>query len=686
MSLFDFPRINVFGTQIVNPGTGNNDSASPGTELAVVSNSERVRAMTQGMSDADFRKFMQSPDQYGFLRSQWNYYGDFSFRFIDVRVQSTMLDYGQPVTDPKVDALIGGRVNLTNALCIDSNPEGYHTTQMFVEALQINAPAAFGSQGVFSSRRPTRATTRWLNWYRNVSYHGLFGLPNPPNLPITSGGAGGASAAFQCGMEILPEDLEPAPHSSAGENQYLYKFLATDQSPAAQAIASLIKSGKAQGIVFHYSLYLCYPQISDTELAQIFASGDPRQNPSIGLVCGTIAPWLKGEISTNNMGRYLKPANSFFNPYRTSKPYYLSPAIARYDEKNKYVSVDLANCLPEDGGEGVKYNMGEVSLGIRAACTPDQDPTTNKNPVTTLGVIPNTREIYNATGGVADVSLSAVPAATIKQLSDDGYELVLQTALNGVLLYEPQYFCTSDCECNYLDELPPGKNWTDPDIRKELAAQPWPALRGEVELLVMNRGRWPKGDVAIKIEQWQETPTGYANPGQYGDYRYPTLLKTDIVTAKKGRVVYPLAPMNGPGLRVFRIVPQNNWPQNIQADVFSNQQAMEYYVDCRVLPFDDYSQVTDEQLTFDVIYKEIFQYYHLILPAMSLRLDMSDPNVFDTPTAAHYVLRMIKRSLWGTYNYMPRTRDLSKYRRELLRRFCHKVLCKHGIVVNQADD
>jgi hypothetical protein len=64
----------------------------------------------------------------------------------------------------------------------------------------------------------------------------------------------------------------------------------------------------------------------------------------------------------------------------------------------------------------------------------------------------------------------------------------------------------------------------------------------------------------------------------------------------------------------------------------------------------------------------------LLLPAMNKRLDMSDASIFSHPTAAHYVLRMIDLAMWSSYDYMPRTRDLSSARRALLRRYCEKVI------------
>jgi hypothetical protein len=167
MGLFDFPRLHVFGRQMMNVGTGNNDSASPGNELTVTSDTERVQAVTRGMNDADFRQWMKSTDSAGFIRAQWNYFGDFTFRFLDVKVRSVQLGYDQFLTSREQDPLIGARVSLNHAVMIDTNPEGYHTTQVFSESLQISSRGALAS-GLFASRTPTRATTRWLNWYRQT--------------------------------------------------------------------------------------------------------------------------------------------------------------------------------------------------------------------------------------------------------------------------------------------------------------------------------------------------------------------------------------------------------------------------------------------------------------------------------------------------------------------------------------
>jgi hypothetical protein len=303
----------------------------------------------------------------------------------------------------------------------------------------------------------------------------------------------------------------------------------------------------------------------------------------------------------------------------------------------------------------------------------------NSNPVTVIGTVPNTREDYQNHGGLWDVPVGKLRKEDAAKLQDNAYELVLQSGNAGVLLYEPEFFAVTDCECSYLDELPPGKTWEDAEVVAELAERAPPALRGEIDIWVRQRGRIPERPVSIKIEQWRETPTGLPDPADYGTYLVPLLLKVENIQVTGGLGRYRLKPLDGPGLRLFRMVPEGVWPATMSAKTFGELQAQEFYFDLRVLPFDDYSKVSDDDLTFSFIYEEILRYYHLIFPAMSKRLDMSDPTVWDTPTAAQYVLRMTDSKLWSHFNYMPRTRDLSKYRRRLLRRFCHKVLRSHGL-------
>ncbi len=671
MGLFDFPRIHFSGTHQVNPGTGNNNSASPGDELTVTSDTERVQPIETQSSDADFRRWMLGLDELGVLRSQWNYYGDMSFKFTRVTVRSVQLGPEELIRSWADDKLIGASVHLNNAIVCDNNPEGFNGTQVFAEALEVHAPDALHSAGSFISRPPDRATTRWLNWQRNVSFQTQFQIPDPKKPPageLTSGAAGAASATFQCGIEIKPEDLRQDAEDQRQLARSRFKLLPAD-SDSLRALVAAVERG-ARGLLLRYNLYLTYPRISDTELARRFARGERAVNPAIGHVVGTIAPWFPDEPSTLTMGRLLKPAAAYPNAYRPDKKYYLSPVVAVQNSETKHIAIDLANCLPEDGPEGDKFNLGSVVLGVRSATEPNRDPATNDAPVIPIASLTNDRETYLDRGGIYDLSYAGL-ADQGALLDDARYELVLSSSLYGVLLYESEYMLASDCTCNYLDELAPGQRWSDENVRAELHGQPHAALRGKVDLFLLRRGKPPAKPVSISVEEWRQTPTGF--PGKYGVYRYPALLQRRKLSMQ-ARADFELQPSQGSGLRVYRFVPERNWPQDIDERSIANDAIRESIVELRVLPYEDFQHVREDELSFELIYQKIFRYYDLITPAMSEAMDLKDASIWQMAAAARYVLLTSSLDLWSSWQFMPRTRDLSRARRELLHRFCEAVL------------
>ena len=372
MSVFDYPRINFWGWQRVNPATGNNNSLGPGDELTVTSDTDQVQPIgpiDRELTDAEFVKWMESsdqkdPDKKGNVRAQWNYYGDMSMRFDDVVVKSVVLRPGEIVTD---DPIIDAKVGLNNALVCDLNPEGFDCTQIFSSALQVYAPEAFGGTGQFVSRMPTRAVSRSTNWYRNVSFHTDF--PND-----SSGGAGGASATFIHSVEVRKKDLQNVRSLGDEYDEMLHHWWpkpGVDGKPVSRAAAAMheaLHRSDVKGLQVEFNLYLCYPRIADSALIKDFAAGRKTENPAIGWVLGTIAPWCDGDPASLILGRPVKPAQPYVNPYRKDKkPYFLGPAVARVNERASVVSVDLINSLPEDGSKGIKFPLGTVTIGVRKA-------------------------------------------------------------------------------------------------------------------------------------------------------------------------------------------------------------------------------------------------------------------------------------------------------------------------------
>jgi hypothetical protein len=685
LSIFSFPRLHFWGTQSVNPGTGNNNSLGPGTEITVTANTEQVAPIASDLSDAGFFAWMQGLDPNGLLRAQWNYFGDMSFRFGDAGAQTGETDTAQFVsivsaqlapndlrTDPKTEPMIGARVGLRSAFVCDVNPEGFDCTQIFAGALEIDAPDALGGTGVFLSRPPTRAVTRSLNWYRNASFHVA--------VDPTSGGAGGASATFIHSIEVRPGDLKPLPDLGEEYDEMLHHWWPREatskgpQSPAAVALHKALLQPGVRGLQVRYNLYLTYPRISDAALNKDFTAGIQTENPAIGWVLGTIAPWIDGEPESLTLGRYLKPARSYVNKYRPDhKPYYIAPAVAHFDEASGTLSVDLINSLPEDGKGGEKFGeLGEFSIGIRAATPPGADPSQNVASVTTIGPVVNEKTYFEQHGGIYDWIVTATGVRAL--LEDSQQELVLSSGECGVLSFEPEFFAGSDCEAAYLDQAPPGS--PEPVIRPAPRERDMvDPLCGSVPLYVRRRGRVPESSVTLGVEQWKFTPSG--DPRRPGQYIWPSQLGTEDLTIVGGSGMHEMKPVDGPGVRMFRYVAPGQWPQPMTGEQVGQFTFQEFYTFLRVLPYDAAAAaVPDDKVDYDAVYHHVFRYYALILPAMSKRLNMTAESgtAWATPTAAQYLLKTTDPALWDHWAYMPRTRDLSSTRRDLLRKFCKNVL------------
>ncbi len=678
MGIFHYPRIHVFGTQLVNAGTANNDSIGPGTEISVTSDSQRVQPVLGGRTPEQFRSWLIGLDQSDppLLRCQWNYYGDMSLRFLDVRVVSVQHEPDRIETDPDADALIGSHVHLDNAVVCDNDPEGFNTTQIFADSLTIRSGPdrrAFGGTGIFVSRRPTRAVTRFLNWSRNVSFHGVLGAN-------TSGGAAGASAGFQCSFEIARDDLVDRPDPAI--DQFEHHFIATDESPTIQRLVDMLRRQGGprpmRGLTFRYNLHLAYPSHTDSDLARRFAAGERTENPAVGVVSGTIAPWFVGEPESATAGRAMNPTKPYPNPYTRSRPYYLAPAVAHVDEARKVLSIDLSSTLPADGKDGYPFDLGAITVGARRPTEPAADPNDNHHEIHVIGTIDPDRDRARACSYLYDLDYSHLSDKEQRRLEGDRRELVLDTALAGVLLFETEHQVLLDSECNYLEDLAPGQSWRSaiPPLRSPSTPTP---MQGRSPIVIHRRGRPVTGPVRFTVEQWRTTPSG--DPANFGFYQYPIKIHSaaEVVTVNEGWGTVDLIPAtSGPGLRLFRFVPSTFWPQDRSPDVFSWLICAEFYATTRVLPHDDYGAILQRGPTFADVYEHVFMYYDLLMPAMNVRLPMDDPSVWETPTAARYLKRVIDPALWESTRYMPRTRDLSAPRRELLNAFCDAVIARHG--------
>ena len=82
--------------------------------------------------------------------------------------------------------------------------------------------------------------------------------------------------------------------------------------------------------------------------------------------------------------------------------------------------------------------------------------------------------------------------------------------------------------------------------------------------------------------------------------------------------------------------------------------------------------VGNSLLTFGVLYEKVLRTYYLLYPAMNQVFALNS----ETAVAkyAQAILDRTDQSLWMTTGYMPRTRDMSASRTQLLQAWCRKVL------------
>jgi len=92
--------------------------------------------------------------------------------------------------------------------------------------------------------------------------------------------------------------------------------------------------------------------------------------------------------------------------------------------------------------------------------------------------------------------------------------------------------------------------------------------------------------------------------------------------------------------------------------------------------------VGNDLLTWDVVYGEVLRNYYLLYPGMSQRVPLNDPTEWEDPQMAIRLLQRTSAGAWGTSVYMPRTRDLSASRRDLLEAWARK--CMQGGTTSSA--
>jgi hypothetical protein len=645
MSIFDFPRINFKGTIQLNPGTANNDDYASavtlpsswgpyaGQPLALI-DSKLVQARRFGMSDADFMAWVQTPQPFDvvgqpgvtqqIIPAEWNYYGGMEMSSVSVKVIGVQACpseiHSEANGSESLTNLLGADLAISNGHITDVNSEGSPpATQFFIDGLTL---AKDGT--TFIDGSPSKGACQWLNFYRNG------------NL-TADGGAGG----------------------------YVYHVMRKSQAGTIIDIPGF-DDPNVVGAILRYYLYRPMEQANTN--SQIEAAYQQQQaNPATLEIVGTIAPLYEneqtvttptGRLMVSNQAAIPTPPGSQNNG-GPSGLLALAPAVLQVADN--IVSADFVgtfpdyyqmNFVPLNG----KYYFGEVSLVVSDGANS-----------AVIGAVDYADTTHgDRRGWILDFDISANAAAQ-QVLQDPNASFQLTHPSLGVILAETDYYFVSNQQGIYAEQFGDGSQFLNQGTLESAT------------ISVFRRGLELSAAECPPINVWQYRSIPLQAPGDAvsisSDFKpgQPIVVDTSqpgnfLFTFSVNEETSPNPPFPPPSYSTFMNPPFITNAPSISLRILPNDEDFsQYYVDPGAA-----DPVGNESLTFDVLYEKVLRTYYLLYPVMipyvQLNLEKS------VRQNAQAILQTTDPSKWMTIDYMPRTRDMSSSRLNLLRAWCRKVL------------
>jgi hypothetical protein len=353
-------------------------------------------------------------------------------------------------------------------------------------------------------------------------------------------------------------------------------------------------------------------------------------------------------------GRFLVDSNTL--PYDDGEPFPLGPAIAQVveAERRRFIALDLISTFPERDETLEKAQLGKFSLQLRYRKG-------GREQIQKLGSVSYDRKTYEKGGGIVEVALPS--KVEEKDLAEGTLELFSQK-VGFVALQEADLVPAIDQLGFYLNQ---GR-----------ACQ-------EFELKVLRRGQLVQEPVQLKFEQYIMTnihrldkkailPTKEGSseakkalPEEYIVEIKADRIQDDLITLKPGGVCRVTLKGIKPGTCIIRFVDAQR-----PAPDFRRKFTTSSFINVRVFPHDYYDP--DAELTFNFIYQEVLRYFYLLYsPHDSPHHPFDFQKEDEVRAAAEEIKEHISKEIWDV-DYMPRTRDLSEGKRDLLLRWCEKVI------------
>ncbi|PHI19674.1 hypothetical protein CEQ90_11525 [Lewinellaceae bacterium SD302] len=563
-----------------------------------------------------------------------------------------------------------------------------------------------------SGSKPTKASATRLDAGGNAYecfYAGVYEKDGSQSMVINPGGA----AVFQCVM--------PFSDDFVGDPAYM-SFLSDNIDS---------RLGQPKGILVRYTMSAgIHPLNNSEEWAALYAQDaktsffnmlNERQCP----VAGTIAPWYGEEqdpampdYDSITVGREISMAPMLAQktvgwtdaPLGGHLPQSLSPIICRLQDYQSSASPTAQHVFSIDVSKALTSYFtqvgGKLSLyvGKNAA-----DP----SPVLICDDLPYGNPANDHYIDVSTGKISADPSTT-----------VFDTPLRGmvdVILEDPLYAVLSNANPEYPNGGTLIVKTDSSDFFTMVPQKTGPPTFSPTSILFSEA---PYGIVNNKRTLYTEQVITSGQSTTVSTFRYngDDLTESVFQIIHRGKV---LTELPDPSVQKFymlscatiplpdaykntvtkslitcmdelRVVADVREPGSFRFAVVTEEQAMGIstfqdlnnspmvVAQVRVLPNEDYSNyfvdpsaaepVGNENLTFEVIYDHVFKPYHVLYPAMDQVRSLYDPEQWGGVDSARRLLGRLETKTFGDSSYMPRTRDLSASRRQLIQAWCRKTI------------
>lgn len=408
--------------------------------------------------------------------------------------------------------------------------------------------------------------------------------------------------------------------------------LSATGSPAVAALRTLARQTGATALSVRYCLYLTTSQ----GINQI-----GNYIKKIGQVVGAIGLLTPGVMYSYPEGRRLRgttlsvPVQDPGTGQTSVKKVPLAPALINVDSGAKRITLDLVTALPENGLDGTKVDLGTLTLALVKG--------SETQVVGMLNYDSYSAPAYRRNSGIIDFYYTHHTNIETA-LPDSDFQIWSSTY--GIIFQETDWLET-DQRDTYLHT---GQKET-------------------IRIKAFRRGQ-PLAGTTVHLKQY---PINYIDESDApvaprSGWLVDMPDQVEVLTDGTAAIDITAIGTGQCGIGFFLDPAQGD-----TLDILNDGCGF-----VRILPVNDYSSYSDADLLgqdgFNTVYQNVLRYYYLAYPVMQGIVDFSNYTIMTNQMVLQQLLTLTSKDKWRDFDYMPRTRELSDGRRDLLQRWCRANL------------